>query len=119
MPAYLNSEEFKASLNALVKRYVEESINSGELPQDFVELLKHNFFAKYAYYNAKERTIEIGVNENTGPVSPYPPLTIYSFPIDDTNWLINSFKPGAFHLEYYGRLLSRGTGSGGSRIVVI
>lgn len=119
MAAYLNSEEVQASLNSLVKRYVEESISKGELPRDFVELIKHNFFAKYAYYNVKEKTIEIGVNENKGPVSPYPPLTVYSYPIDDTKWLLNSFKPGAFHLEFYGKLLSRGTGPGRSRIVVL
>lgn len=119
MAAYLNTEEVQSSLNALVKNYVKESISKGELPRDFVELIKHNFFAKYAYYNEKEKTIEIGVNENKGAVSPYPPLTVYSYPIEETEWLANSFKPGAFHLDFYGKLLSRSNGSGRSEIVVI
>ncbi|UJH91588.1 hypothetical protein LZ575_02420 [Antarcticibacterium sp. 1MA-6-2] len=119
MAAYLNSEEVQDSLDALVKQYVEESINKEVLPQDFVELIKHNFFAKYAYYNVKDKTVEIGVNENSGPVSPYPPLTVYSYPIEDIEWLSNSFKQGAFHLEFYGKLLSRSQGPGKSRVVFI
>ena len=119
MAAYLKTDELRSSLNALVKRYVQESIATGVLPRDFVELIKHNFFAKYAYYNVRGEVIEIGINENKGAISPYPPLSVYSFSIHDTEWLLDSFKPGAFHQHYYLKLLGRNDRSAGRDMIIM
>lgn len=108
MVGYLRDEEVKTALKELINHYVEDSKKNGELPRDFVELIKHNFYAKFAYYNEKKEVIEVGINETKKPGSGYPTINIYSFSINETDdWLERSIKVESFHLAYYSELLRR------------
>ncbi len=53
MASYLNTNEIRLSLRQLVKQYVEECESCQEAPDEFISLIKHNFLAKYVYYNKK------------------------------------------------------------------
>lgn len=120
MVAYYNAEEVKSALKVLISQYVEDSKKSGVLPRDFVELIKHNFYAKFAHYNEQKEMIEVGINETKKPGATYPTINIYSFSINETDeWMERSFKPGSFHIAYYSQLLSRYNGTKTSKIVVI
>lgn len=120
MVAYYKAEEVKTALKGLISHYVEESKKNGELPRDFIELIKHNFYAKFAYYNKQKEVIEVGINETRGPGATYPTINIYSFPINETDdWMERSIKPGSFHIAYYSELLRRYNGSRTAKIVVI
>lgn len=107
MASYLNENEIQASLRVLVEQYVEECEKCERLPKEFVELIKHNFLAKFVYYNSKKKLIEIGVDESYSPET-YPEIKIYRFPVKKAaQWLEKSFKKDKGDLEFYGRLLNR------------
>ncbi|MFD1095100.1 hypothetical protein [Salegentibacter chungangensis] len=107
MSSYLNTQEIKRSLQVLVKQYVEECVNCQELPQDFIDLIKHNFLAKFVYYNKAKKQIEIGIEDQESD-APYPEIKTYSFPVDKAaNWLDQSFRNDDCDLKFYGKLLNR------------
>lgn len=119
MVAYLKSEEVTHALKKLVHHYVEDCKKNEELSQDFIELIKHNYYAKFAYYNKKKEVIEVGINETRDRGATYPTINIYSFPIDKTDeWLVNSFKSDSFHIAYYSQLLNR-SHRGRTEVVVL
>lgn len=91
----------------LVKTYVEDFFRTGEISQDFIELIKHNFYAKYVAYDPAGKTIEIGVNETNDTSSIYPDIKVYNYSLEETNWLDGSFRKNAFDIEYYERLLEK------------
>lgn len=120
MVAYFKAEEVKAALRILISQFVEDCKKNEELPRDFIELIKHNFYAKFAYYNKQKDVIEIGINETKGPGATYPTINIYSFPLNDTNdWMEKSFKSGSFHIAYYSQLLSKNNGGANREVVVM
>lgn len=95
------------SLRMLVNQYVEECEKRNSLPKEFVELIKHNFLAKFVYYNSKEKQIEIGVDESYSPET-YPQIKVYKFPVKKAaEWLDKSFRNNRGDLEFYGKLLNR------------
>lgn len=107
MTSYLNETEIQASLKVLVQQYVEECENCNSLPKEFIELIKHNFLAKFVYYNCNEKQIEIGVDESYSPET-YPEIKVYTFPVSKAaEWLDKSFKNEKGDLEFYGKLLNR------------
>lgn len=119
MESYLTTAEFKKSLEALVKLYVQQCLDQGVIPEDFKELIKHNFYAKYAVYNKEHQKVEIGVNEAKGQSSTYPAIATYSFSIFKTDeWLWDSFKSGPFHQNFYSRLLKNKRDAIRNRLVV-
>ncbi len=119
MASYLNENEVKTSLRVLVNQYVEECENCNELPAEFIELIKHNFLAKFVYYNAEKKQIEIGVDESYSPET-YPKIKVYTFPVRKaTEWLDKSFKKGKSDLEFYGKLLNRNEVLSASDVVLM
>ncbi|MBZ9728393.1 hypothetical protein LB467_01725 [Salegentibacter sp. JZCK2] len=107
MASYLNTNEIRLSLRQLVKQYVEHCETCQELPEEFISLIKHNFLAKYVYYNKQKKQIEIGIDESNSPES-YPEIKVYKFPVSKAaKWLDKSFKDSQSDLVFYGRLLNR------------
>ncbi|WP_081211911.1 hypothetical protein [Salegentibacter sediminis] len=107
MASYLNENEIKSSLRQLVKQYIEECEDCGSLPEEFISLIKHNFLAKYVYYNKEKKHIEIGIDESYSPET-YPEIKVYKFPVKKaSDWLDKSFRNTRGDMEFYGKLLNR------------
>jgi hypothetical protein len=107
MASYLNTNEIRLGLRQLVKQYIEECETCQELPEDFISLIKHNFLAKYVYYNKQKKQIEIGIDESDSPDT-YPEIKVYKIPvIKASKWLDKSFRDQQGDLEFYGKLLNR------------
>jgi hypothetical protein len=107
MASYLNTNEIRLSLRQLVKQYVEQCETRQELTQEFISLIKHNFLAKYVYYNKQKKQIEIGIDESKSSES-YPEIKVYKFPVSKAaKWVDKSFKNNSSDLEFYGKLLNR------------
>lgn len=108
MTTYYNQAEIKASMKKLVDVYLEECRQCKELSKDFIDLIKHNFLAKYVCYNKVNNTIEIGIEENESEDDFYPEIRVYKYPLNSNKkWLERSFKDGKNDLDFYGRLLNR------------
>lgn len=119
MASYLNTNEIRVSLKQLVKQYVEECETCQELPEEFISLIKHNFLAKYVYYNKEKKQIEIGIDESYSPET-YPEIKVYKFPVKKAaKWLDKSFRDGRSDLEFYGKLLNRNEILSSSEIVLM
>ncbi|WBL21553.1 hypothetical protein [Zunongwangia sp. HRR-M8] len=119
MASYLRTEEIKTSLRVLVNQYIEECKDCKQIPQDFIDLLRHNFLAKFVFYNKKEETIEIGINQGSEP-SGYPNIKVFSFPVNKASeWFDESFKSDKNDLEFYGKLLNRNEIISSSELVLI
>jgi len=111
MVAYYNQREIKIEMRALIQDYLKSCTNCEVLPDDFVDLIKHNFLAKYVSYNPDLHSIEIGVEETGTPSSflAYPKIKVYQYPLNDkkNKWLDKSFKTSKTDLAFYGRLLNK------------
>lgn len=119
MSSFYNSNEIKTSLKVLVNEYIEECEHCDQIPQDFIDLIKHNFLAKFVCYNKKEKQIEIGVEDQESD-APYPEIKTYKFPVNKaTQWLDKSFKKDRCDLEFYGKLLNRKKHISSSDVVVM
>ena len=118
MTTYYNKSELQNSMKLMVDNYLKECKNCKELPQDFVDLIKHNFLAKFVCYNQEKNTIDVGV-ENNDSLSPYPDIQVYSYPVNSKEWLNESFKDGKNDLDFYGRLLNRQRESAKNADVVV
>lgn len=119
MASYLNQNEIQTSLQMLVEQYVEECNKCQYLPKEFIELIKHNFLAKFVYYNKNENQIEIGVDESNSPET-YPEIKVYKFPVDKASqWLDKTFRNDKSDLEFYGRLLNRNEVISKSQVVLM
>lgn len=118
MASYINQNEIKAALQQLVKKYVEECENCDRLPEEFISLIKHNFLAKYVYYNKEKKHIEIGIDESYSPET-YPEIKVYKFPVNKAaEWLDKSFRKEQGDLEFYGRLLNKNEIFSASEVVL-
>jgi len=111
MVAYYNQKEIKNAIKDLMQDYLKTCTSCEELPEDFIDLIKHNFLAKYVSYNAVTNSIEIGIEDANEPSSltAYPQIKVYTYPISDkkNKWLDKSFKKSKPDLAFYGRLLNR------------
>lgn len=107
MTTYYKQAEIKAAMKVLVDEYLTECEKCETLPEDFVDLLKHNFLAKYVCYNRETKTIEIGIEDSSAETY-YPEIKVYKFPINsDASWLKKSFRSDKNDLSFYGKLISR------------
>lgn len=107
MAVYVQKGEIEASLRRLVSKYVQECIRTKKIPQELAELIRHNFLAKYVYFDKRTMTVEIGIIESEERRDCYPKMRIYSFPIETAKeWLSSSYQTGVADLEFYGRLLN-------------
>lgn len=108
MTTYYKQAEIKASMKKLIDEYLEDCKRCEELSEDFIDLIKHNFLAKYVCYNKNTKTIEIGVEDTSKDDEFYPEIKVYKYPLNSNKkWLERSFKDGKNDLTFYGRLLNR------------
>lgn len=103
-----SEDKLKTSLASLVNNYVNDCLKNGKPSPDFVELIRHNFYAKYVHYNDVNETIEMGINESRDRTPYYPEIKVYSYPVNKAGeWLGSSFKKDPFDLAFYNSLLSK------------
>lgn len=109
MTSYYNKLEIETAMKHVVAEYLKECIECEELSEDFVDLIKYNFLAKYVSLDKTKRIIEIGIEDTSTPISHYPVIKIFSFPLDEfeNKWLDRSFKNEREDLTFYGKLLNR------------
>lgn len=109
MTTYFNKSEIETSIKTIASDYLKDCINCDKIPEDFVDLIKYNFSAKYVSFNNSKNQIEIGVEDTKIESSHYPVINIVSFPVTGKNnkWLEKSFKNQMNDLVFYGRLINR------------
>lgn len=108
MTTYYNQNEINTAMNGLVQEYLQECIQCEEIPADFIDLVKHNFRAKFVHYSPTTNSIEIGIKEYYSSDDLYPEIKVYSYPLDKKNqWLKKSFKNDKEDLAFYCKLLNR------------
>jgi hypothetical protein len=119
MAAYFNSNQLRTSLQELAKIYMDECGKCNELPEDCIDLLRHNFQAEYAVFNKETNTVEIGINK-TEDFDDYPEIEVYSFPLNQVGKKVDhSFKNNNEDLEFYGKLLGKRNGIGSQSVVLL
>ncbi len=120
MTTYYKAAEIKASMKKLVDSYLDRCLNDGEICEDFSDLVKHNFLAKYVCYNKNTKTIEIGIEDYSKEGEFYPEIQVYKFPINkNRRWIERSFKDNMNDLIFYGKLLNRNNMIKSSDVVLI
>lgn len=108
MTTYFNKSEIENSIKIIASDYLKDCIQCDKISEDFVDLIKYNFSAKYVSFNNIDKQIEIGVEDTSGTYSLYPSINVVSFPVTDNNaWLEKSFKNQMNDLVFYGRLINR------------
>ncbi|WP_373056625.1 hypothetical protein [Zunongwangia sp. H14] len=119
MASYLNKDEIAASLKVLVKQYVEDCENCGQLSSEFINLIKHNFLAEYVVYDKEAKKVEVGI-EVPDSTSVYPELKVYQFSLNSAEeWVANSCKEESSDLEFYGRLLNNNKVTNSADVVLL
>lgn len=104
---YYYQEEIRTGMKVLVDEYLKDFTNFEKLPEDFTDLIKHNFLAKFVYYNKLDSSVEIGVEESSVS-SPYPEIKVFVYNLSSgIDWLDKSFKTGKTNLAFYGKLLNQ------------
>lgn len=106
MTTYYKQSELKAAMDQLVEDYMRECEKCDELPDGFVELLKHNFLAKFVCYDKDTKTIEIGVEDNS-PDALYPRIRVHKYSLNKKNWVKKSFRTDRNDLMFYSTLINR------------
>ncbi len=120
MTTYYKPAEIKASMKKLVDVYLEDCIQCEVPSEDFIDLIKHNFLAKYVCYNKNTKTIEIGIEENSEEDNFYPQIKVYKYSLTkNRKWLERSFKNNINDLTFYGRLLNRSKMNREAEVVLI
>lgn len=119
MAAYFNTDELKTAMTNLIKQYINNCEECDELSQDCIDLIRHNFLAEYAVYNAANKSIEVGIDVSNVNAE-YPELEVYTIPLKDAQIRIsNSFRQNDEDLEFYGKLLNKQKGIGTSSVVLM
>lgn len=109
MTTYFNKSEIENSIKTIAEDYVADCINCDRISEDFIDLIKYNFSAKYVSFNNREKQIEIGVEDATLQSSHYPVINVVSYLVTETDnqWLEKSFKNQMNDLVFYGKLINR------------
>lgn len=109
MTTYFNKSEIETSIKTIASDYLKDCIKYDRISEDFIDLIKYNFSAKYVSFNNRDKHIEIGVEDAKIQSSHYPVINVVSFPISgkDNKWLESSFKNQMNDLVFYGRLINR------------
>lgn len=107
MTTYFRRNEIEHLMQQLVSKYAEECLSRAEMNLDFVELIKHNFLAKYVFYSKEKNVVEIGINKARGPYRSYPEIKVVRFSLAEVqSWMSQSYRFKKEDLEFYARLLS-------------
>jgi len=107
MTTYYNQEEIRESLKGLTRNFLNDCLSNNRPSEDFINLIEHNFLAKFVYYNKLDRSVEIGVEEESVN-STYLEIKVLVYHLSSgIDWLDKSFKTGKTNLAYYGKLLNQ------------
>jgi len=107
MTTYYNQEEIRIAMKGLAKKCLEDCLRDNKPSEDFINLIKHNFLAKFVYYNKLDKSVEIGVEE-LSVSSTYPEIKVFVYNLaSGIDWLEKSFKTDKTNLEFYGKLHNR------------
>lgn len=108
MTTYYNKGEIYNSMKLLVRECLQECRDCKELPVELIDLLKHNFLAKFVHYNAATNNIEIGIEDIKSNSVSYPEITVYSYPLNgNQKWVDKSLKKDNNDMVFYSQLLNR------------
>ncbi len=119
MATYLTEEEIRVKLDRLINKFVEECRSTCMLHPDFIELVKHNLYAKYVYYDETTGMVEIGINESRDRSPGYPDIKVYHYSLSEAKqWLGQHFRNTKFDLEFYASLISKDQDSDADIIVL-
>lgn len=118
MTTYYKQTEIKAAIDQLADDFLKECKRCEELPEGFVDLIKHNFLAKFVCYDKETKTIEIGVEDNS-PDALYPKIKVYKYSLNSKTWIRDSFKNDLNDLHFYGRLLNRNRSSRDADVILM
>lgn len=120
MTTYYKHAEIKASMKKLVDGFLNQCLTDGKLSEDFIDLVKHNFLAKYVCYNKNTKSIEIGIEDNSQDDDFYPEIQVFKFPLNkNRKWIERSFKDNMNDLMFYGKLLNRSNMNKEAEVVLI
>lgn len=119
MTTYYNQEEIRIAMKKLAKNCLMDCLRDNKPSEDFINLIKHNFLAKFVYYNKLDRSVEIGVEESSVN-STYPEIKVFVYNLSSgIDWLNESFRTGKSNFAFYGRLLNQGRSLSKNAEVVI
>lgn len=118
MTTYYKQTEIKAAIDSLVDDCLMECKRCEELPEGFVELIKHNFLAKYVCYDKDTKTIEIGVEDNSRDAL-YPSIKVHKYSLNARSWVRDSFRNDKNDLQFYGQLINRNRSSKDAEVVLM
>lgn len=107
METFVTRSEIKSLWRPVFKKMIRECRMNKKAPDGLVELIKHNFFAKYASYEANTEMAEIGVNESVVGAKTYPAIKIYTVPLHELEQKLNaSSKLKPSDMEFYAKILT-------------
>lgn len=105
MAAYVTQGEVKSLWNSSLKNMIRECRTQKRIPEDLVELIRHNLYAKYVCYDAAQEKLEIGVNESKQRATTYPTIKVYSFPLNEVEKRLEaSYQTKRGDLEFYAKI---------------
>ena len=106
MTSYQSRKQIKTLLEEMIPAQVSECERCDKLPQPLVDLIMHNFRAKYVCYNKDNNTVEVGIEEQESALH-YPKITSQTFKLEEAvSWLGKSFKTEEQDLRFYARLIA-------------
>lgn len=119
MATYLKEDEIRSILDQLIDKYSKECQRSSRLHPDLIDLIKHNFFAKYVDYDSATEMVEIGINESKERNPGYPDIKVYHYALSEiSQWLGDRFRNSSFDLEFYAKIISRDRSSDSDVVVL-
>ncbi|WP_010232674.1 hypothetical protein, partial [Gillisia marina] len=94
MTTYYCKTEIETIMKLMVSEYLKDCIKCNRISEDFIDLIKYNFLAKYVLFNVEKNSIEIGVEDANMNSSYYPVIKKHLFLLKESgnSWLDNSFR---------------------------
>lgn len=106
MTSYQSRSQIQEHLKEMIPQQVSECKECDKLPQPLVELIMHNFQAKYVCYHKKTNIVEVGVEEQESIIT-YPNITSYTFRLEEAvSWLGESLRTDEPDLRFYAKLIA-------------
>lgn len=106
MTSYQSRKMIHERLEEMIPEQVSECKECDKLPQPLVDLIMHNFQAKYVCYHKKDNTVEVGVEEQESMLA-YPNIKSYTFRLEEAvSWLGETFRSDEQDLKFYGKIIA-------------
>lgn len=106
MTAYQSRKQIKTLLQEMIPAQVTECKKCDKLPQPLVDLIMHNFQAKYVCYHKDSNTVEVGIEEQETSLH-YPKIKSMHFKLEEAaSWLGERFRNEEQDLRFYAQLIA-------------